>query len=432
MIASFSGLLVLLFLSAFFSSTETAFTSLTLLQIGQIQVRHPRRGKIVENLHAHPDKLLTTILIGNNLVNIAISVISSELTIRLFGNSALGITTGVLTLAILIFGEVMPKQFAIRNNEWICVQTAQIIKFLSLLFTPLVLFINAFSKLMSRFSGKKSGNYFSLDGILHMVKHAENIGILENYRSRMVKSVFRFSDVSVHSIMTHRKDVFSLNCKLTIAEALPLIAEVGHSRIPVYEDEVENIVGVVLEKDLVRLASRSETVGSLQEVMLPAVFIPETWKIHKVFRRLKEERLNLAIVLDEYGGLAGIVSMEDLVEEIIGEIYDEDETPDGAKILKNQKDGWYSIQGDTPIYILEDVLGTEIPHNRNSETVGGYIVEQLSALPVRGQKIATDIGTFVIQSMSSKAIQQCKYHPIKPTSEHEHGEVLQPQKKSAK
>jgi putative hemolysin len=414
MIASLAGLLTLLFLSAFFSSSETAFTSLSLMQIEHIKSRHPRRGGIVEGLHQHPDRLLTTILIGNNLVNIAISVISSELTIRMFGNAALGVTTGVLTMAILIFGEVIPKQFAIRNNEWICLQTGSIIRFLSFVFLPIILFINAFSRLLSSFGRKKNRDYFTLDGILHMVKHAENIGILENYKSRMVKSVFRFSDVTVHAIMTHRKDVFSLNRETRIEKALPLIAEQGHSRIPVYEDHPENIVGVVLEKDLMRLSARGDISGELGDVMLPAVYIPETWKIHRVFRKLKEEVLNMAIILDEYGGLAGIVTMEDLVEEIIGEIYDEDEEPDAAKILKSAQEGWYTIQGDTPIYVLEDVIGVKIEHDRNSETVGGYVLEQLSGLPVKGQKIETGIGTFVIQAMSSKAVQIMKYRPVSP------------------
>ncbi|AHC16592.1 hemolysin family protein [Salinispira pacifica] len=419
MIASLAGLLVLLFLSGFFSSSETAFTSLTVMQIQGLKKRFSRRGKTVENLHLHPDKLLTTILIGNNLVNIAISVISSELTIRLFGSTALGVTTGVLTMLILIFGEVLPKQFAIRNNELICVYTADVIKLLSVMFMPVIWFINGFSRILSRFGSMEKRSHFTLDNILHMVKHAETIGILENYKSRMVKSVFRFSDVTVHSIMTHRKNVFSLEQGLSIREALPRIAERGFSRVPVYEGHEENIVGVVLEKDLIRLSAKGEIDGTLADVLIEPVFIPETWRIHRVFRRLKEEILNLAVVLDEYGGLAGIVTMEDLVEEIIGELYDEDEEPDGAKILKSSKEGWYRIQGDTPIHVLEDVIGTEIPHDRNSETVSGYVLEQLAGLPVNGQKIETRIGTFVIQSMSSKQVQYMRYLPRIQESEEE-------------
>ncbi len=411
MIFSIAGLVLLLFLSAFFSSTETAFTSLSLVRVESLKQRHKRRGKIVESLHMHPEKLLTTILIGNNLVNIAISVISSEITIRRFGSAALGITTGVLTMIILIFGEVVPKQFAMRNNEAICIATAGIIRILSYVFLPIIWIINGFARLMSLFDKKKNRDFFSLDSILHMIKHAENMGILENYKTRMVKSVFRFSDVTVHSIMTHRKHVFSLSSATSIAEALAHIVEKGFSRVPVYSTDPENILGVVLEKDLVRLTAKGESGGTLADLALPAVFIPETWKIHRVFRRLKEERLNLAIVLDEYGGLAGIVTMEDLVEEIIGEIYDEDEEKDEAKILRNDKEGWYAIQGDTPIYLLEDVIGMGIEHDKNSETIGGYILERLAALPVRGQKVETEIGTFIIQSISSKQVQQVQYHP---------------------
>ena len=414
MALSISCLVILLFLSAFFSSSETAFTSLSLVQIQELKARYKRRGALVEELYQQPERLLTTILIGNNLANISASVISSALIIQLLGNAALGITTAVLTLLILIFGEILPKQLAIRHNAALCIHTARIIKNLSILFLPIIWFINGFSALFTR-QGKKSGrDSFTKDSILYMVKHAEKTGKIENYKTQMVQSVFRFSDIAVHAIMTHRQKVFSLNQSLSVKDAIPAVVQHGFSRIPLYKDNPENITGVVLDRDLLHLSAEGKLETVLETIANPPVFIPETWKVYRVFRKLKEEFLNLAVVLDEYGGLAGIVTMEDLVEAIIGELYDEDEEPDEVKIQRSlHEEGGYNVQGDAPIHLLEEILGDTIHHDRNAETAGGYILQQLSALPVKGQTIKTDIGTFVIESMSGKRVQHLKYYPEK-------------------
>ncbi len=417
MIPEFIFLLILLFLSGFFSAVETAFTSLSPVQIQELKKRHNQSGAIVENLHNNADKLLTTILIGNNLTNISISVISSAITIRAFGSTALGITTAVLTMLILIFGEILPKHLAIRNNETICINTAGIIKALSIIFLPLIWLTNSFTALFISRKNSEGRNYFSRDSLLMMMKYAENTGVIEQYKTKMVESVFRFSDLTVHAVMTHRQEVFSINQNLPVEQAIPEVIASGFSRIPVYADNPEVITGIVLTKDLIRASTENrggnQSKTTVSALASPPIFIPETWKINRVFLKLKSEILNLAVVLDEYGGLAGIVTMEDLVEEIIGELYDENEEPDEAKIRKSHHAGWYTIRGDTPIHLLEEVHGSAIIHDRNCETAGGYILQQLSALPVKDQKIETDIGTFIIHSMNKKRVHLLDYLPSK-------------------
>ncbi len=408
-------LFFLLILSSFFSGTETAFTSLSIMDIETIKKHHPKQGKRVEKLHSRPDILLATVLIGNNLVNIGISVLSTDLTIRLFGSAALGITTGILTLLILVFGEIMPKQLAILHNVFIVTHTARIISLLSFIFAPLIWILASLSRAIQTLSKKNPRTHLTLDGILHMVKHAENIGILENYRTRMVKSIFRFNDVSVHAIMTHRTKVFSLPQTMPLDEALQLITHAGYSRVPVFHKDPEHIVGVILEKDVIKHLYSPKYQGkedqdlTLKDLLLPPVVVPESWKIHRVFGKLKSERLNMAIVLDEYGGLAGIVTMEDLVEEIIGELYDENEEKQAKKIVKDE--AGYSIQGDTPIHVLEDVLGHEIPHDKSIETVGGFLSSLTESFPAQGDSIPTDFGTFTIQQISRKQILQVLFLP---------------------
>jgi putative hemolysin len=407
----------LLLLSGFFSGTETAFTSLSLMDIEEIRKNYPRRGDLIRTMNQRPDTLLAAVLIGNNLVNIGISVLSTELTIRFFGSTALGITTGILTLMILVFGEIVPKQLAILYNKNIVLVTCQLIFGLIILFTPLIWILGALSRLIHHLSGGKGRNQLTLDGILHMVKHAETIGLLENYRSRMVKSIFRFNDVTVHAVMTHRTKVFSLPHNLELTEALGTISKAGFSRIPVYGKDPETIVGVVLEKDVIQAVYQDDSVNQipakpkyLKDIMLPPVVVPESWRIHRVFGKLKTERLNLAIVLDEYGGLAGIVTMEDLVEEIIGELYDENEEKSQKQITKVGS-GQYLIQGDTPIHLLEDILDREIPHDRTVETVGGYISSLSESFPHEGDEIHTDFGVFQVVKLSKKQILRVSFEP---------------------
>ena len=404
----------LIILSAFFSSTETAFTSLSLMQIQEIKKRHSRAGKLIEHLHNRPDSLLATVLIGNNLVNVAISVISTELTIQTFGSTALGITTGVLTLVLLIFGEIVPKQIAILNNAALARFSVRIIYALSVLFTPIIWILSSLSRLISRLSPNNPRTHLTLDGILHMVKHAETIGILENYKTRMVRSIFRFNDVSVHAIMTHRTKVFSLPQTMSLETALRAITESGFSRIPVYHKNPEHIVGIVLEKEVIKALygpdQSDDEELTLKDLLHDPVVVPESWKIHRAFGKLKSEHLNMAIVLDEYGGLSGVITMEDLVEEIIGELYDEHEEKQGKRIVRSES-GTYTIQGDTPIHLLEDILGIEIERDRSTETVGGYLAEIAESFPSTGDTIETALGTFVIDRISRKQILSVKFHP---------------------
>ena len=235
MIVQLLVIFCLISLSAIFSSSETAYTSLSYLQLRDIVKKHGHTGRLVEQLSEHPNILLTTILIGNNLVNIAASAIATQLTIELFGNQAVGIMTGVLTLVILIFAEVTPKQLAILHNDKIALRMAYPIKVLSIILFPVIKLIGYFSSAISSFFTPEKKARISLEGILHMVHLAEREGVVENYETRMVKSVFRFNDTQVQTIMTHRTDVFSLEADLPLDKVLKEITKRGFSRIPVYD-----------------------------------------------------------------------------------------------------------------------------------------------------------------------------------------------------
>jgi CBS domain containing-hemolysin-like protein len=389
-------LVILITLSAFFSGAETAFTSLSLLQIQDIKKKHPRKGLLIEKARTHSENFLTTILISNNLVNIAASTIVTRLTLQMYGDAFLGVSTGLTTLIILIFGEVTPKRLAITHNAFICLHSTGIIIVLSWALRPLVYFIGAISLILTRIFGPAPGQKITLDGVIHLVDLAQNSGVLEDDKSQMMKTIIRFNEVKVQAIMTHRTRVFSLPGDATPDKILDRVLEESYSRIPVYEENPENIVGVVLAKDIWRAYYEGRGQTPLKKIMIPPVFVSQQMSVYKLLATLREEKLNLVVILDEYGGLAGIVTYEDLIEEIIGEIYDEDEEKETKKI-NLQPDGSYRILGDTPLYLINDSLGTDFPIKKSSQTLGGFLLDLAGNIPQPGERIITGEGVFIVE-----------------------------------
>ena len=398
MILEISILCILLILSAIFSATETAFISLSIVQIEECAAKHGRKGKRVKKLLENTNTLLTTILIGNNLVNISASAIATHVTIEKFGSKSIGITTGILTLVILIFAEVTPKQIAIMHNEQISLCMSSFIRFLEIVLFPVIKLIGFISSLLTRLFQKEQKESISMDSILHMIRLAEHEGVVESYESKMVKNVFRFNDTPIQAIMTHRREVFSLDRTLTLRVAIDSIIEKGFSRIPVYHENPEDIVGIVLLKDVISSLAKNDTERQLKEIMVKPLFASGNRKVNELFTLFKSEKLNIAVIVDGYGGLLGIVTMEDITEELFGELYDENEEKGMEKITKID-DTAYRILGDTPVQFFNDRFESSIPYSKNARTLAGYLVEYLGNIPVQGQKIKTPFGDFTIESV---------------------------------
>ncbi len=393
---------ILLILSAVFSATETAFTSLSVVQIQELASENGKKGRMVKFLSKRPDILLTTILIVNNLVNIAASAIVTNVTIQTFGSQALAISTGLLTLVILVFAEVTPKQIAIVHNEGIALYMAYPVRWVSWILLPIIKFIGFISSLITHLVGGEKKK-LSLDGILYMVSIAERQGVVETYETRMIKNIFRFNDTQIQAIMTHRTEVFSLSSNTSIGDALVRISLKGYSRIPVYNEDVEEIIGIVLVKNLMANYHAGKSNLKLKDIMLKPLYISGTRKVNELFYTLKNQKLNIAVVMDEYGGLAGIVTMEDVTEELFGELYDEHEKHQRDKITL-LRDGRYRLMGETTIHQIEDRLGLELPTGKYAQTIAGYLVEYLGSIPVKNQYIKTPFGEFVIESIKRNRI----------------------------
>ncbi|HUX12043.1 MAG TPA: hemolysin family protein [Spirochaetia bacterium] len=416
MTLSYLSLAVLVLLSSFFSATETAFTSLSVVQIQDMKKKYGVRGELIERLTQRSDRLLTTILIGNNLVNIAASALASAITIEHFGNEYLGIMTGILTLVILVFGEVTPKQLAIANNEFVTLHTARTISVLTYALLPISWALGGISRIVMRLTGGRKNPRITLESFLHLISHAENIGVLESYRTRILRNVFRFSAVTVQAVMTHRTNVFSLEQDRMVQESLPEITRRGFSRIPIYDEDPEKIVGVVLVKDIMRAMNDGKLDVALKKIMVPPIFVPESRRINRMLAQFKREKLNMAVVLDEYGGLSGVVTVEDVIEEILGDLYDEHEVRESEKVTRAE-DGSFIVRGNTPIYVLNDLLHLELPYSRNVQTIGGYLTDLAGRIPSQFEVIDTPAGKFVVEAISRKQILSIRYLNPEPAAE---------------
>lgn len=390
---AFTGLLLL---SAFFSGSETAFTSLTPDQIAQMVRRYGSRGKLVESMMQRPERMISTILVGNNIVNTASASLAAMLTLEWFGDVYLAAGTGVVTVLLLIFGEVTPKQIAIIHNEFIAVHSVRFLTLLSQFFLPLTWALGLLSTLVVKLLGGRRGRGLSLDGLLQIMAAAHTQGILGDQESRFVRNMFRIKDTPVKAFLTHRTDLFALDQDLTVKEALPILSNAGYSRVPIYKDSQENITGVLILKDLMAITDQEES-APLRNFAVPPVFVPGSKKAKNMFQQFQKGNFNLAVVLDEYQSLLGIVTREDVIEEIMGELYDEGEETESERII-TLPDGVLRMRGDAPLHAVEEVLQISLG-DVQSETLAGYLAESLGRLPQQGDQVHLSPGHFTVREV---------------------------------
>jgi len=406
MIVQILLLISTLLLSAFFSASETAYTSLSQAQLYSLS---EKKGQRIRNLLSTPGKMLATVLIGNTVANIIASVITTKITIEYFGSTALAISTGILTLFILFFSELVPKQIAIIHNERIAMLTLYPLIFLSWIVFPFIKISSFFSRLLSR-SAKGTHKTLTIQGLLSLVAQAEETGILSSYHSSIINNSLQLSKLTVSSIMTHRLLVQSLEHSTTINEFLLQMEHIPFSRIPLYEKNAENIIGIVHIKSILRHANNPTL--KLAKIMYQPLYISDQKSITVVLNRLLSEKQHMTIVLDEFGGLAGIVTLEDILEEIIGQVDDEYETPSKKKIVP-LKDGSFIVQANISLTSFSSITPQPLGHIKKVGTLGGFLLQHIGRIPGRNDHIHTNIGDFEILSLAKNRISQVIYRPAK-------------------
>ncbi len=392
-------MLILVIFSAYFSATETAFSTFNRIRMKNLAEDGDKRAKMVMSLSENYDRLLSTILVGNNIVNILLTTIATVFFIDLLqGDESLGSTvaTIVSTVVVLIFGEITPKSLAKDHPEGFCLSTVGILRGIVFVLTPINFLFNLWKKLLSLIFKSPEAPTVTEDELLTMVDEAELDGELGEQESELIRNVIDFNDREAEDILIPRVDVIGIPVEATYAEMRAAFAESGYSRLPVYDGSIDNIVGIIHHKDCT-LADGKPTP---KDIMKPAVFIPPSMKIRLLLKQLQKEKSHIAIVADEYGGTLGIVTMEDILEELVGDIWDEHD--DVVENIRLVSDNTYSVLCTTE---LEEMMETFERHTEcDAATVSGWVMEVLGHIPEAGEKFTAD-------GLDVTVIEATKNHP---------------------
>ena len=387
----FLALIILICLSAFFSSAETSMTTVNKIRIQSLAEQGDKRAKILLTVIEDSGKLLSTILIGNNIVNISASSLATTLTMRLFGNAAVSISTGIITLLVLIFGEITPKTMASLYAEKMALSYARIIHFLMFLLTPVIFLVNKLAKgvlTLLRIDDSVKGNTITEHELRTLVNVGHEEGVIEKEERQMIYNVFDFGDSQAQDVMVPRIDVSFADVNSSYEDLIGLFREEKHTRFPVYEETTDNIIGIVNVKDLLLTDQKDFT---LRKILRDAYFTYEYKKTSELLMEMKEKSVSFAVVLDEYGATSGIITLEDLVEEIVGDIHDEydvEEEDDLTEIIPGKE---YLALGSARLDDLDEVLHLNIESD-DYDSIGGYIIEQLDRFPEKGESVTTQSG----------------------------------------
>lgn len=412
-------MVVCLMFSAFFSASETAFTSVNRVKIKTLASDGNKKAKRVEKIIEKYDKMLSAVLIGNNIVNITMSTISTLVFVAaLAGNigddMAATVSTIVSTVVVLIFGEVVPKNIAKEFPESFSMAVAPFISLLMIIFTPFCAFFSVIKKGLSKVFKSKEKNGFTENEILTIVDEAESVGGIKEEEGQLIRSAIEFIDCTAGEILTPRVDVVAAPITISSEDLAELIAESGFSRIPIYEDTVDNIIGVIHEKDF--YSEINNTDRNIREIMKPPVYTVESIKISELLKLLQKNKVHIAIVTDEFGGTQGIVTLEDILEELVGEIWDE--TDELEENYIQVSDTQYSLRGDAEIDVLHDLFDIDTDEF-DATTIGGFINELSGRMPREGASVLYQNLKLTVNKVSRRRIMEVRLDVLPKEEEEE-------------
>lgn len=373
-----AALVILVILSAFFSATETAFTSLNRIRLKSRADSGNKRAALTLRIAEDYDKLLSTNLIGNNIVNISASTVGTVLFTKLFLDYGPLVSTVVLTVVILVLGEISPKSMAKENAEAFAMFAAPIMRVLMTVLAPVNYLFAQWKKLLSRIFRKSEEEGITEEELITMVDQAENEGGLDQHEGQLIRSAIEFNDLEVEEILTPRVDIVAAEDTATMDEIAAIFAENGYSRLPIYHDTIDNIIGVIHEKDF--HAARYHGQEDVSAIVSNVLYTTGSTKISDLLRILQRAKAHMVIVVDEYGGTEGLCTLEDIVEELVGEIWDEHD--EVIEEFKKQSDGSYLISCNANLTDLYDLFS--IKGERDCTTVSGWVMEEIGRVPEEG------------------------------------------------
>ena len=432
-------IILLIFLNAFFAGAEIAFISLNDAKIEKMAKEGDKKAKKIRNMLVNPSKFLATIQIGITLAGFLSSAFASEsfasklapilnrlipsLSLNTWNNIAIVLITIILSYFTLVFGELVPKRLAMKHGEKIAFATIGVIKTIAFLTSPFVKFLTFSTNIISKIFGVSETDEETVteEEIRMMVDVGEEKGTIEENEKNMINNVFEFNDKIVSEIMVPRTEIFALDMELSISEVIDELSEdLRYSRVPVYDETIDNIKGIVYIKDILLSSKNKNT--KIKRLMKEAHYVPETIAINDLFNDLRKNRKQIAIVIDEYGGTSGIVTMEDILEEIVGEIFDEYDKVE--KTVEVIDENTFRFYGHVAIYEVEEAMNIKIEEG-DYDTLSGYLVDKLGRIPTKedkGLEIETQNAIFKIEKIEDKHIikvKACKIEKVNKDDEEE-------------
>ena len=410
------ALVILVGFSAFFSASETAFSSLNQIRLKSRAEDGDSSAARVLAMAEQYDKLLSTILIGNNIVNIAAASIGTILFTQMLGaERGATVSTIVLTIIVLIFGEVTPKSLAKEMPEKVATAVSPFLVVLMALMTPLTWLFTQWKKLLGHFVHSGEADTITEGELMTMVSEAENDGELTDRESELIRSAIEFDDVEVEEILTPRVDVVAVEDDIPLEELAQTFAESGYSRLPVYHGTIDNIIGVVHEKDF--YIARLKKATKIDDLVVPTLYTTGSTQISQLLRTLREQHHHLAVVVDEYGGTEGIITLEDILEELVGEIWDEHD--EVTEDFRKQSDGSWLVSGSASVDDLYEELDLPEEEDIDSNTVNGLVQEKTCQLPKVGDRFTLGEYDGVVTRTAKRRVTEVRLTPAAPAEDAE-------------
>lgn len=413
------GFIILFLLSAFFSGAETSITTTGTgkLRTLQEQDKYKFLHSTFQWLIDDTQEALTVCLISNNIVNISASALASSVVMEIFGSKALVFVVPVMTVLIVIFGEILPKSAAMVYSENVLIFASPILRIIAFLLSPFACAMKICVKYIGMLFHLDLGTqqvFVTRDEIEQVVRIGEESGALEANERRMIDGIIDFDETRVHEIMIPRTDMLMLEANDTLDEAVKLFIEEGHSRIPVYEENFDNIIGILYVKDTLKNLLNSELNCPVKDLLRKPIFVPETMRTSEVLEAMRKEHIHIAIIVDEYGGIAGLATMEDILEQIVGEIQDEydQETPEIQKLEDNS----YLVEGSTSLENLSEELGYEFESD-DAESLGGFVLLLSGGFPKEGDEFLYDCWKIKVEAIEEHRIKLLNISKVTPPEE---------------
>lgn len=412
-VIQFTSLFILLIFSAFFSSAETALSLVTKVKLHAMEEEEKKHVKLLNKIMDNYERVITTILIGNNIVNLSASALTTIITLKIWGNPYVSLATGILTILVLIFGEIVPKTIARRKSDELALSFAPIINIIIIVLFPIVFIIEKFSKFILFILGqsKDDSNTITESELRSYVDVSKEDGVIESDEHQIISNVFDFSDSIAKDIMIPRIDMTTISYDATYKEVMKVFRDSMYTRLPVYKGEIENIIGFINVKDLLRLKAPENF--NVSKFLREAYYTFEYKKTSDLLIEMRSSSKNLSFVNNEYGETVGMITLEDLLEEIVGQIRDEYDADEYEQITKD--DDGYLIEAKMKLEDINDVLGTDFASD-DYDSIGGLVLDQLDRIPEDSESVILENGT-VLKVCGIKSNRIDKVHVTLPKSE---------------